>query len=124
MAAQVMMPQKKKSDASQLLEIGGTVAGGVLGGVFGGPAGAIGGASAGGNLAGSVGGMLGADNGGGAMGRRMQQANPTPSAPQVEDPIQALEQSRIALASAPPEIQQEYTPAIQAALFKARRGTA
>lgn len=121
MARQVMMPQKK-NDMSQLLQMGGTVAGGILGGLAGGPAGAIGGASGGGALAGSVGNMVGIDGGGSAMERRLQaQASPTQT-PQVEDPMTALQNARVALAQQPKEIQQEYTPILQAAMLKAKRG--
>ena len=66
----------------------------------------------------SVGRDLMADNPQSPMERRY---NSMAQPPPVEDPMKALEDARVALAGQPPEVQQQYLPAIQAAQLKARR---
>lgn len=117
MAMQVAQP--KKSDAiSKVLTIGG----GIIGGIYGGPVGAAAGAQVGG----MAGNMLSANNQGpenvesSAMSRRMGGGGGG-QMQQVGDPYKALEEANMALASQSPEVQQQYAPAIKAALFKARR---
>jgi len=118
--------QRKPSGIGQLLQIGGAVAGGVVGFAGGGgPAGAIGGASAGGALGGAAGNLLEPDKAPVQVGtlnaaQRMSQGGAAPTI-QAPNPLQQLEQARMAARELPAEQRQEYEPALVAALMQARR---
>lgn len=111
-------PQQQSSMIGKALPLAGAAIGGYLSG--GSPQGAMAGAQAG-NM---VGGFLGANNSSpnvqaSAMSRRMGGMT-TPPPPQAND-TQALDEARLALAQQPPEMQQKYGPALQAASLQARR---
>ena len=116
MSVQVMQP-KKDDTMSKVLKIG-AMAGGAL--ATGGTSMAmLGGGLAGGAAFDAGSSILGANNapaGSSAMDRRAG-----PQMPAVQDPVRALEDARVALASQPPEMQQQYGAPIMSALLQARR---
>lgn len=125
MAAQVIAPKKNSNGAKVA-----TALGAVVGGYMGGPQGAISGAQTGNSLGTALAGNTNQQVPSSAVERRMQgggsDLNLMQPPPQqgVEDPQRALEDARLALQSQSPEVRQQYEPAIQAAMLKARRGMA
>lgn len=119
MAVQVRQPTKD-DNTGKLLKLGAMAAGAAL---TGGTAGAMLGGALTGGAAADVGmNLLGSNSqpsqGASPMERRY---NSMAQPPPVQDPMKALEDARVALAGQPPEVQQQYLPAIQAAQLKARR---
>lgn len=109
----------------------GAVVGGVLGGVYSGGAGTATGAISGAQMGSQIGGMAGnllgqnsapSENVDNPLARRIS-ASPKTFHAETEDPRVALEEANIALAQQPPEVRQQYEPAIKAALLKSRRET-
>ena len=126
MTVQVRQPTKKKSGMDTIAQLA-PIAGAVIGGVAAGPGGAMAGAKAGmatgamvsgGIQAGQM--LSGGDAAPSAMERRM--GGPQDTGPAAPNPIEALENARIELANQPPDVRQQYEPAIRAALLQARRG--
>lgn len=135
-----MVAEIQKRQKSNGLEKILPIAGGVVGGIYGGPAGAMAGMKLGSavgsisnkkeidigdvtNVGGAAVGAMGA--GDSAAMRRMNassdlQSAPSPQ-PQPGDDLKQLSDARFALASQPPEVQQQYGPALTAAWLKARR---
>ena len=109
MAAQVNVPQKEDK-TGKLLQIGGAVAGGILGG----PAGIA--------LGSQLGGMAGNLTAAERRAQQLQAGQSQAQVPTVQDPMSAIQEARIALASQPEDIQKEFGPTLQAAYLKARRG--
>lgn len=102
--SQVQMPTKK--DNSKLFTIGGAVAGGMAGG----PGGAMAGASAGQTMAGLTAGGPGPQPvETSAMSRRMDTMQ--------NDRLKQLREAENSLAKLPPEMQQQYGPAIMKASY-------
>lgn len=122
MATQVAMPEQRQKENSlgKILQLGGAVAGGIAGSA-GGPMGAIQGAGAGAALGGAAGGLLAGNNQTAVQRRMGLQTSQGQNVPQAPDPMSAINEARTALVSAPPELQQEYAPALQAAMLQARR---
>ena len=123
MVVQVAQRQKKPGILETLAPFA-PAAGTLIGAGIGGPPGAIAGGAIGSAAAAGVGTAAKADaanDPSNAMQRRMggPQASTSSDAP---NPIEALENARIELASQPPEIRQQYEAPIRAALLQARRG--
>jgi hypothetical protein len=138
MAVEVI--RKKESGGLQKIL---PIAGGIVGGIYGGP----GGAQAGYTLGGAAAGMLDKDasneqklgsamqgmgamnsmpsaSDGGAMSRRLNGGNAdiqAPPAAQGAESFKQLDDARVALASQPPDVRQQYEAPIMAAWLKARR---
>lgn len=117
---QVRQPAKSDSLSKGLGYAGGAVAGYFSGGN---PQAAMAGYQAGSQ----IGGMLTKDpqqsikTSGGAMERRMSASTPKIEQHQPGEDLKALEEANYALAEQPPEVQQEYAPAIKAAMLTAKR---
>ncbi|MES3012635.1 MAG: hypothetical protein V4750_02760 [Pseudomonadota bacterium] len=113
--AGVVMPQQKQKDQGlgKVLQVGGAV----VGGIYGGPAGAMAGASAGSQLGGLAAKappapMQAVESGGAsAMARRASSLQPI----QPDDYGPQLANAEQAAAQLPPDLQQQYLPAIVAA---------
>lgn len=114
--AQQVNPVRKKDDTAMLLQLGGTAAGAA----FGGPAGAGIGSQLGG-----IAGQAATDGGEGRMAA-IQRRSGNYQTPQMtaEDPSETLRKARMALASQPTQVQEQYGPMLQAAALKQRRGMA
>jgi len=114
-----VIPREKKKSSDTIAQIA-PIAGAVIGGFFGGPAGAMAGMQAGSAVGSGVQGVeaLTASEPS-AMQRRI--GSPQDTGPEVANPIEALENARIELANQPPDVRQQYEPAIRAALLQARR---
>jgi outer membrane lipoprotein SlyB len=119
--AEIIM--KKKTKATDLLPLAGTIAGGVVGGMAGGPMGAVTGASAGGQLGSVAGGALASNEQPNAIQRRMGGIE-IPQASDQNAQLAQLQEARIALASQPVDVQKQYDPTLQAAMLRIRRGQA
>lgn len=119
--------QRQRKDAmGQLLGTGGAIAGGIVGGVSGGPMGAVTGATAGNSAGQAAAGLLSTDRGRAqpgaapsgakdAMARRAASLQPLNPA----DYGTSLAKAETAAAALPPELQQQYVPALQAARQRA-----
>src|SRR3990167_6500594 len=121
--AQVMKIPPKKSKVSQLLELGGTIAGGIIGGTAAGPGGAAVGGAVGGSVIGhSAGGIavnileppkqeIGVEkqSTATALMRRQQQL--------AQDNLAVLNEAEQNLAYLPENLRQQYAPAIMQARY-------